>query len=293
MVKLPTFLAIECKPYDRETFMEELENEDSQKKPHNPEAVIRWREVYDEEGNKKKESNTRIVKWSDGSSHLFLGDEAFEVVPQDIRPEYTYLYVALNGPLKSQGQLETRLTFRPTSLRSKAHQKFALASQDKLKAKGRKVKMVVVDLDPEEEKKNAEKAYDEKIKTESAQRKMLNKYATPSTFNSSFLEEDEEEEDNKGKKRTYNESDETEREKRILSAKQSSSSMTTSYTSSAQASTSSASRKSKRRDESPPRSKGKKRDDDDLFLDDEEDLGGGGGSRKNRRRARVSSDDDE
>lgn len=44
-----------------------------------PENVIRWRHTVNDEGEVVPETNARIVKWEDGSSHLFIGDEAFLV----------------------------------------------------------------------------------------------------------------------------------------------------------------------------------------------------------------------
>lgn len=48
------------------------------------ENTIRWREVFDKEGNLVKESNTRVIKWSDGSMSLHLGSEIFDVYKQPL-----------------------------------------------------------------------------------------------------------------------------------------------------------------------------------------------------------------
>lgn len=49
------------------------------------ENTIRWREVTDDEGNVLKESNARLVKWSDGSFSLHLGSEIFDVYKQPLQ----------------------------------------------------------------------------------------------------------------------------------------------------------------------------------------------------------------
>lgn len=49
------------------------------------ENTIRWREILDDEGNIKKESNARFVKWSDGSFSLHLGGEIFDVYKQPLQ----------------------------------------------------------------------------------------------------------------------------------------------------------------------------------------------------------------
>lgn len=48
------------------------------------ENTIRWREVFDQEGNLVKESNARVIKWSDGSMSLHLGSEIFDVYKQPL-----------------------------------------------------------------------------------------------------------------------------------------------------------------------------------------------------------------
>ena len=48
------------------------------------ENTIRWRTVFDKEGNAVKESNARMVKWSDGSMSLHLGSEIFDVYKQPL-----------------------------------------------------------------------------------------------------------------------------------------------------------------------------------------------------------------
>lgn len=49
------------------------------------ENTIRWREFLDDEGNMKKESNARFVRWSDGSYSLHLGGEIFDVYKQPLQ----------------------------------------------------------------------------------------------------------------------------------------------------------------------------------------------------------------
>lgn len=48
------------------------------------ENTIRWREVFDREGNIIQESNARVIKWSDGSMSLHLGSEIFDVYKQPL-----------------------------------------------------------------------------------------------------------------------------------------------------------------------------------------------------------------
>lgn len=49
------------------------------------ENTIRWRDFMDDDGNIKKESNARFVRWSDGSFSLHLGSEIFDVYKQPLQ----------------------------------------------------------------------------------------------------------------------------------------------------------------------------------------------------------------
>ena len=57
------------------------------------ENTIRWRRGKDEEGNEVKESNARVVKWSDGSMSLLLGAEVFDIHKTKIDGEHNHLFV--------------------------------------------------------------------------------------------------------------------------------------------------------------------------------------------------------
>ncbi|CAK5064705.1 unnamed protein product [Meloidogyne enterolobii] len=71
-VKLPNFLSIETKPFDPETYDDEIEEDETLDDDGRTrlklklENTIRWRTVRDEQGNEKRESNAKIVRWSDG-----------------------------------------------------------------------------------------------------------------------------------------------------------------------------------------------------------------------------------
>ena len=57
------------------------------------ENTIRWRSVKDEDGNEVKESNARVVKWSDGTMSLLLGGEVFDIHKTKIDGEHNHLFV--------------------------------------------------------------------------------------------------------------------------------------------------------------------------------------------------------
>ena len=85
MTKLPNIVNINPEAFDKITYEAEEEEKQYNGYVHN---MIRWRYVKDpvtgellrdERGKLKRESNTRIVKWSDGSLTLHVGTEVFEV----------------------------------------------------------------------------------------------------------------------------------------------------------------------------------------------------------------------
>ena len=90
-MKLPNFLSVETRPFDPETYEDEIDEEETLDEEGRArlklkvENTIRWREVMDKEGNVKKESNARLVRWSDGSYSLHLGSEIFDVYKQPLQ----------------------------------------------------------------------------------------------------------------------------------------------------------------------------------------------------------------
>ncbi len=57
------------------------------------ENTIRWRNAKDDEGNDIKESNARVVRWSDGTMSLLLGAEVFDIHKTKIDGEHNHLFV--------------------------------------------------------------------------------------------------------------------------------------------------------------------------------------------------------
>ncbi|XP_047719509.1 RNA polymerase-associated protein LEO1-like [Prionailurus viverrinus] len=131
-VKLPRFLSIESKPFDPQYYEDEfegvkvLDEEDRTMLKLKVENTIRWRKRRDEEGNEIKESNTRIVKWSDGSLSLHLGNEVFDVYKAPLQGNYNHLFVREDTGLQGQAVFKAKLTFRPHSTDSVTHRKMTL-----------------------------------------------------------------------------------------------------------------------------------------------------------------------
>jgi len=90
-VKLPNFLSVEPRPFDPSTYEDEIDDEETLDEEGRArlklkvENTIRWREKFNDEGVFVKQSNARMIKWSDGSLSLHLGDEIFNVYQQPLQ----------------------------------------------------------------------------------------------------------------------------------------------------------------------------------------------------------------
>ncbi|KAJ1374012.1 Paf1 complex component [Parelaphostrongylus tenuis] len=69
-MKIPNFFSVAMKPFDPETYEDEdeeqVDDEGRTRLKLKVENTIRWRFAQDAEGNIIKESNAKIVRWSDG-----------------------------------------------------------------------------------------------------------------------------------------------------------------------------------------------------------------------------------
>lgn len=129
-VKLPTFLRIESSRFDEDTFSPEAEEAAG---PVPVESVLRWRwHQLDAASPILKQSNARIVTWSDGSQSLQVGAELFDVVLQPATQSTsssgsTYLaashdYATL---METQARIDGHMTFVPSAVGSSTHKKLA------------------------------------------------------------------------------------------------------------------------------------------------------------------------
>jgi RNA polymerase-associated protein LEO1 len=86
ITQLPKYLRLQTIPFDAATRTHE---DDEEERSMFPDAVdmIRWRYKKDNDGNIEvdangnpvRESNARMIKWSDGSYQLLVGSETFDV----------------------------------------------------------------------------------------------------------------------------------------------------------------------------------------------------------------------
>ncbi|OCF45100.1 RNA polymerase-associated protein LEO1 [Kwoniella heveanensis CBS 569] len=89
-LKLPAYVNIESKPYEPDLYRESLDEEpiDGATDPIGAKSkmigvrnTIRWRWVTGGDGEPMRQSNARMLRWSDGSVSLQLGNDLFDVAP--------------------------------------------------------------------------------------------------------------------------------------------------------------------------------------------------------------------
>lgn len=207
-VKLPNFLSIDTREYDPLHYEDEidedeqLDNEGRARMKLKVENTIRWRTVKDADGNEVKQSNARVVEWSDGTKSLYLGSEIFDVNEKSIG-ECGHLFIrqGLRQGLQGQAIFNAKLSIRPNSTESFTHRKLTLSLADRSQ-KTQKIRMLNnPGQDPEARLNELSKKEDDKMKAtlrrETKQRRIQER-SQSSGPNASYLEPDYEEEDEDG-----------------------------------------------------------------------------------------------
>merc|ERR1719300_1610425 len=155
-VKLPNFLSMESRAFDPDNYEDEMDDDNSQQDEEGRtrlklkvENTIRWRQYYDKDGNVQKQSNARVVKWSDGSYSLHLGNEIFDVYNQPLQSDFNHLFIRQGTGLQGQAVFRTKLSFRPHSTDSQTHKKMTLSMADR-SSKTNQIKVIsMVGADPD------------------------------------------------------------------------------------------------------------------------------------------------
>jgi RNA polymerase-associated protein LEO1 len=135
--------------------------------------TIRWRKYINDKGETVQESNTRFVRWSDGSLSLHLGAEIFDVYKQPLQNDHNHLYIRQGTGLQGQAVFRTKLTFRPHSTDSFTHKKMTMSLADRSqKTSGIKL-LSQVGHDPEAERAENLKKAEESLRQLVRQKKPI------------------------------------------------------------------------------------------------------------------------
>ncbi|KAL2493042.1 Protein LEO1-like protein [Abeliophyllum distichum] len=163
MIKLSNIVGIDPKPFDPSTYVAQdffTTDKSGSRRRIPPKNIIRWRNVKNPDGTTSVESNSRFVRWSDGSLQLLIGKESFDVSEQDIHDIQTHVFsIHEKEILQCEGIIRKKMHFMPSSLTSDPHRTLS-ALVDARNKKVIKVRSCIAEVDPEWEikyKKNAER----------------------------------------------------------------------------------------------------------------------------------------
>ncbi|KIM68017.1 hypothetical protein SCLCIDRAFT_20481 [Scleroderma citrinum Foug A] len=90
VIRMPNFVKVDSKPFHPDTYVgPEQDDEDTNASENmreksmtiklKVENTVRWRWYKDEFGQDKRQSNSRMIRWSDGTLSLRLGKELFDI----------------------------------------------------------------------------------------------------------------------------------------------------------------------------------------------------------------------
>lgn len=186
-VKLPNFLSVDTRPFDPETYEDEIDEEETldeegrQRLKLKVGNTIRWRKYINDKGDIVQDSNARFVKWSDGSLSLHLGSEIFDVYKQPLMNDHNHLFIRQGTGLQGQAVFRTKLTFRPHSTDSFTHKKMTMSLADRSqKTAGIKI-LTQVGHDPEAERAENLRKEEDSLRQLMRQRKPIKSKRTKRT----------------------------------------------------------------------------------------------------------------
>ncbi|RCN49975.1 Leo1-like protein [Ancylostoma caninum] len=192
-MKIPNFFSVALKPFDPETYEEDEDDDQVDEEGRNrlklkAENTIRWRFAQDADGNIVKESNTKIVRWSDGSMSMLIGKEVFDVESVPIHGNMQHLFVRQGTGLVAQKIFDRKLIFRPHSTDSETHRKVTMNMAERTRKSGQVRMVAEVGLNPEQARREAvrreEEALRAAIRKETQQRRTKDRHRP----NAAYLE---------------------------------------------------------------------------------------------------------
>jgi len=203
-VRFPNFLSVEPRPFDAEYYEDEAEEDDELDEEGRTrlklkvENTIRWRKITDASGNETTQSNARIVKWSDGTQSLIVGNEKFDMNTMPLIGDFNHLFIRQGTGLQGQAVFKTKLTFRPYSTNSLTHRKMMGRLAHRINHSIQKVKVIpVTTADPTVERLKMVKQAEEEARAEArreAMRQKMREKQLRKGISAGYLEDQEDDE---------------------------------------------------------------------------------------------------
>lgn len=78
-----------------------------------PTDVIRWRWARNKKGERVRQSNAKLVKWSDGSIYLYVGKECYAVSTSTSYVPFEVMVKQSSSVIQSHGPVYNKAIFRP------------------------------------------------------------------------------------------------------------------------------------------------------------------------------------
>ncbi|KAJ3147674.1 Paf1 complex component [Geranomyces michiganensis] len=161
VTRLPNWMGVDHRPFEEDHWdpSDELQGDPAIGSHITLENTIRWRIVRDANGQERRESNARFVKWSDGSTSLILGGEVFDATyAMAAQHQYIVAQVPEAGIFQTQNATPRNMTFKPQSSRTSAVHRKIKAHQATIQNTGFGTKLIVTMNDPEKQREKIEKA---------------------------------------------------------------------------------------------------------------------------------------
>ncbi|KAJ3347093.1 hypothetical protein HDU83_002387 [Entophlyctis luteolus] len=233
LAKMPNFLSVEPTPFDKTSFARSLSKADfdDEEKLLRLENTIRWR--YKDARSKEKDSNARIVKWSNGTFSLLLGSELFDCNLKPMSKDHHYLGAVHphERVLEAQTRFSDTIMFIPASKKnSVTHRRMTAAIAKRHQTEQKTKLFAAVNYDPVAARKIVEKQERElaraakKMKSERQKTMSMygagggtamrdNRYGSVASSNRrGYYDDSNDEEDDRSNKRGYGNQDQYERD---------------------------------------------------------------------------------
>ncbi|KAF7309645.1 hypothetical protein MIND_00335600 [Mycena indigotica] len=182
IIRMPNFVKVDSKPFHPDTY---IGPEHEEEEPQHVETLreksmtiklkventLRWRWTKDAEDQDVKQSNSRVIRWSDGSLSLRLGKELFDInksndasggtnasgsssTPAKTSQGLTYIVAQhkRSQVLQSEAVVTGYMTLRPTGMQSETHRMLVRAVGQKHNKVARLRMAPDPTMDPEREK---------------------------------------------------------------------------------------------------------------------------------------------
>mmetsp|Transcript_35308 Transcript_35308/g.40086 ORF Transcript_35308/g.40086 Transcript_35308/m.40086 type:complete len:364 (+) Transcript_35308:24-1115(+) len=155
-VRLSNIINVDVNRFDTDTFNINNFAEKVQKGEigANIGNLIRWK--YNKAGDVV--SNARLVKWSDGTSQIYVGNEPFDVLEYDLKGTQMFTKVGDQPVYQHRAEILKKVSFKPVSHKSKS----CLTLMQQFQKKNRNLKVKVTATNQASDEAQHEKLEDKK-----------------------------------------------------------------------------------------------------------------------------------